>query len=286
MNFLKKHKNKIIIAAYVIALLVIVFIWGGNAPSSRGLDGIDRTSGITFSSKKHSDVSDAYGNKDSDTPPPSASPEQSAAPTKAAATPKPTAVSKNTDKSSEEGDIAYSEANGMDIDEETGMDEYLTEPVPEGRPVPQDEQNVVVTDTALKCTLAVRCDTILDNMSWLDSAKRSLVPSDGVIFAEREVIFYDGESVFNLLAREMRQNGIHMEFASTPMFNSTYIEGINNIYEYDCGELSGWMYRVNGWFPNYGCSRYELKPGDRVEWIYTCDLGADIGGEYAAQKGQ
>ena len=44
------------------------------------------------------------------------------------------------------------------------------------------------------------------------------------------------------------------------------------------GELSGWMYRVDGWFPNYGCSRYQLQDGDVVEWLYTCDLGADIGG--------
>lgn len=43
------------------------------------------------------------------------------------------------------------------------------------------------------------------------------------------------------------------------MYNSAYIEGINNLYEFDCGSLSGWMYKVNEWFPNYGCSRYVLK---------------------------
>ena len=57
-----------------------------------------------------------------------------------------------------------------------------------------------------------------------------------------------------------------MEFEDTPMYNSAYIEGINNLYEFDCGELSGWMYKVNGWFPNYGCSRYQLKEGDTIEW--------------------
>ena len=67
--------------------------------------------------------------------------------------------------------------------------------------------------------------------------------------------------MFNVLQREMRKAGIHMEFEDTPMYNSAYIEGINNLYEFDCGELSGWMYKVNGWFPNYGCSRYQLKGG-------------------------
>ncbi len=65
------------------------------------------------------------------------------------------------------------------------------------------------------------------------------------------------------------------------MYNSAYIEGINNLYEFDCGSLSGWMYKVNEWFPNYGCSRYELKNGDDVVWCYTCDLGYDVGGGYA-----
>ena len=61
------------------------------------------------------------------------------------------------------------------------------------------------------------------------------------------------------------------------MYNSHYIEGINNLYEFDCGELSGWMYSVNGWYPNYGCSRYQVQDGDVIEWHYTCDLGEDLG---------
>ena len=69
---------------------------------------------------------------------------------------------------------------------------------------------------------------------------------------------------------------------NTPIYNSAYIEGIANLYEFDCGELSGWMYKVNGWFPNYGCSRYRLTEGDVVEWVYTCDLGNDVGGYFVA----
>ena len=150
------------------------------------------------------------------------------------------------------------------------------------KPLPQEPQNAIISGKELICTLSVRCDTILDNIEWLDSDKVELVPKDGVIYAEREVVFYEGESVFDLLLREMKQNKIHMEFVNTPMYNSVYIEGINNLYEFDCGERSGWMYKVNGWFPNYGCSRYGLKEGDRVEWVYTCDLGKDVGSGYPA----
>ena len=181
----------------------------------------------------------------------------------------------------EQGDREYSEANGMVIDPSTGKDQYLTDPVPEGRPLPVEPQNVEFSDVTHTCTLSVRCDTILDNIDWLDPDKVELVPEDGVIFPATEVTFYEGESVFNVLQREMRKAGIHMEFEDTPMYNSAYIEGINNLYEFDCGELSGWMYKVNGWFPNYGCSRYQLQAGDVVEWVYTCNLGIDVGGYYS-----
>lgn len=167
--------------------------------------------------------------------------------------------------------------------ENADTDKYLTDPVPEGRPSPVEPQDAEITDTKMRCTLSVRCDTILSNMSKLDKDKKELVPSGGVIFYKEDVIFYEGESVFNMLLREMKQNKIHLEFVDTPIYNSAYIEGIGNLYEFDCGELSGWMYKVNGWFPNYGCSRYKLCDGDVIEWVYTCDLGRDVGGDYFSQ---
>jgi hypothetical protein len=74
-----------------------------------------------------------------------------------------------------------------------------------------------------------------------------------------------------------RGGGIHMEFSETPLYNSVSVKGINNLYGGDGGNLSGWLYRVNGWFPNYGCSRFYLADGDVVEWLYTMDLGFDLG---------
>ncbi|MPM10689.1 hypothetical protein SDC9_57023 [bioreactor metagenome] len=162
---------------------------------------------------------------------------------------------------------------------------YLTDPVPSGKPEPVEPESAEVTEKAHTCTLQVTCKTILDNKDSFSEDKLEVLPTDGVLFPETEVTFYEGESVFNVLQREMKKAGIQMEFEATPIYNSRYIGGIGNIYEYDCGELSGWMYRVNGWFPNYGCSRYQLKDGDAVEWVYTCDYGRDVGGDYAANSG-
>jgi len=165
----------------------------------------------------------------------------------------------------------------MGINPETGKDKYLTDPVPEGKPLPVEPQEMAAGDESFFVTLSVSCETILDNIKILGREKHELVPADGQILPATEVVAYEGESVFNILQRTMKQSGIHMTFRNTPIYNSAYIEAINNLYEFDVGELSGWMYSVNGWYPNYGCSRYQLKPGDVVEWNYTCELGRDLG---------
>ena len=143
---------------------------------------------------------------------------------------------------------------------------------------PVDEKTDDSTDGQLYCTLSVKCNTVLNNLHLLPAEKHGIIPQDGIIYPEQKVVFYDGESVFNVLLREMKKNKIHFEFVNTPIYKSAYIEGIGNLYEFDCGELSGWMYKVNDWFPNYGCSRHLLKDGDTIEFIYSCDFGDDIGG--------
>ena len=132
------------------------------------------------------------------------------------------------------------------------------------------------------CTFSISCATLLDNMDSIPAEKRELIPEDGWILPVQTVTFTEGDSVFDVLQAVTRENKIHMEYEDTPLYKSAYIEGIANLYEFDAGNESGWMYSVNGWFPNYGCSRYELQDGDTVEWVYTCDFGDDVGGGYAA----
>ena len=163
-----------------------------------------------------------------------------------------------------------------------GKDKYLTDPVPEGKPTPVEPEDTQVNKgKSYTCTFSIECSTILNNLDMLDPDKLEMVPSGGVILKKTTVTFYEGESVFDVLQRLCKEKGIHMEAEWTPIYNSAYVEGIHNLYEFDCGALSGWMYKVNGWYPNYGSSRYQLKDGDVVEWRYTCDLGNDVGGGYA-----
>ena len=142
---------------------------------------------------------------------------------------------------------------------------------------PTEAPTEVPTKPKNTCTITIRCDTILSNMDNLDPAKAGFVPSSGCILSTKTVEFTEGETVFDVLKRVCSAYGIQLEYSWTPMYDSYYIEGINNLYEFDCGSESGWMYKVNGWYPNYGCSGYKLKNGDSIAWCYTCvGLGADL----------
>lgn len=107
--------------------------------------------------------------------------------------------------------------------------------------------------------------------------------NNGIVYTGTH-IYYEGQTAFDLLRDAMQAAGIPMEFSKTPVYNSIYIEGIDNVYEFDFGELSGWNYKVNGAFPGYSSSEYTLSPGDRVEFIYTCDLGKDVGNDYSSSR--
>lgn len=128
------------------------------------------------------------------------------------------------------------------------------------------------------CTITIVCDTILDNTKNLNEEKAPFVPKNGTILPKTTVSFAQGDTVFEVLKRVCDATNLQIEYSYTPLYESYYIEGINHLYEFDVGPESGWMYKVNEWFPNYGCSAYTLKDGDDIVWCYTCNgLGADVG---------
>ncbi len=148
------------------------------------------------------------------------------------------------------------------------------------------------TDSELiTCTIEISCTTILNNKDMLDESKAPFVPSDGVILKKTTVQVEKGATAFDVLKKVCAENhcgdncrycqsgGIQLEYRFTPAYDSYYIEGIHQLYEFDCGDNSGWMYSVNGVFPNKGCNQYTVKNGDTIKFLYTCSLGSDIGSD-------
>lgn len=169
--------------------------------------------------------------------------------------------------------------NSQILPEKASLPDPALETAPREKPKPPKEGQP--PEPAKKqektCFLSINCSVILDNLDRLDPDKKELLPEGGVILPETEIPFTPGESVFDLLLRVTKENKIHMEYTKAPGVGSVYIEGIANLYEFDCGELSGWVYKVNGGGMSCGCSLYEVQEGDTVEWLYTCDLGRDVG---------
>ncbi len=77
------------------------------------------------------------------------------------------------------------------------------------------------------------------------------------------------------LRQVTKENKIQMEFQGKGTF--AYVQGIDNVYEFDGGPKSGWVYKVNGVAPSQGAGSYKLSAGDKLEWLYTLNLGEDVG---------
>ena len=289
IEFLKKHKYKILAAVCALAVLTGAFFAGGslgeNVPAvvkSSTYDIAIVTESTTVSQSKKEGTSPTENPTKATEK--NKSEKSTTAPTSTSqAKIEQSAVSNQTSKSSASSSSTSSKSSSHNSQSTSGtkQDKYKTDPVPEGKPQPVEPQEQEITDNTLKCTFSISCATVLDNMNILDKSKKEIIPDDGWILKPVTVTFNEGESVFDVLKQVCKENKIQLEFSMTPIYNSAYIEGINNLYEFDCGSLSGWMYEVNDWFPNYGCSRYEVKNGDVIEWQYTCDLGGDIGGYYS-----
>lgn len=116
-------------------------------------------------------------------------------------------------------------------------------------------------------SLCIRCDTVSDK-------GKAHIPSDGVMLEYTEFDLIKGDTVYDVLIRAAKSRSLRLDIRGSE--ESAYVSGINSLYEFDFGDLSGWMYRVNGVTPNVACGQYALTDGDNIEWLYTVQLGRDI----------
>ena len=132
----------------------------------------------------------------------------------------------------------------------------------------------------VRVTVLAECSTVLSHMDIIDPAVNppEVVPEDGVIIARCEVSLPEGATAFDALAAAARKQRVRVDYTGSAY--GTYVRGIGYVTEFGFGELSGWMYTVNGKFPDVSVSDRVLESGDAVEFRYTCDLGRDVGDDY------
>ena len=125
------------------------------------------------------------------------------------------------------------------------------------------------TSPAGTVTMSIRCDTIAD-----EDDRPLTIPEDGAILDNAEFTISEGETVYDILLEASKTYGIQIDNRGAD--GVAYIAGIEYLYEFDYGSMSGWMYRVNGETPEVGCQGYVLSDGDRIEWLYTKNIGKDL----------
>lgn len=121
-----------------------------------------------------------------------------------------------------------------------------------------------------ECVLQVTCSAVLGHMDQLNESAKKVVPADGIILSGT-YSFTEGDTVFDVLKKACSERNILVDYVFTPGFSTYYVKGIGQLYEFDCGDESGWMYMVNGKRPDYGCSQYEVKKHDNIVFYYTCE---------------
>lgn len=127
----------------------------------------------------------------------------------------------------------------------------------------QKQTQASVSDKTLAQT---KIETVSLSISWPGG--------EGVILGASDVKYENNDTVLDCLLKITREKKIHMEYSGVR--GAAYIEGINNIYEFDHGPESGWIYSVNGVSPSQSVGSYKVKAGDRIELIYTTDLGKNL----------
>lgn len=81
----------------------------------------------------------------------------------------------------------------------------------------------------------------------------------------------DGDTVLDVLMRVLNEHNIPY------VVDKGYVRSINELSEFDYGPGSGWMFKVNGSFPDVGADSVVVRNGDVIVWLYTTDLGRDVG---------
>lgn len=123
-----------------------------------------------------------------------------------------------------------------------------------------------VKNERITVSLSVNCKNAVD--AGYEAAEK--ISADGVILGEKSVEINKDSTVFDLL------NQCGLVIGSSSSAAGKYVYSINSLSEKDCGNKSGWIYKVNGTVVQKACSAYILNEGDAVEWIYTLNGGRDV----------
>lgn len=115
------------------------------------------------------------------------------------------------------------------------------------------------------------------NSDRQDSTTITILGPSGedTLLAETPIQITPNESVFDASVKALKASNLPFKASGSGL--TGYMVSINNLSQRDKGPTSGWLYKVNDIFPSEGPGAYKLKKGDKITWVYTVNLGKDVG---------
>ncbi|MBO1005552.1 DUF4430 domain-containing protein [Pseudogracilibacillus auburnensis] len=182
--------------------------------------------------------------------------------------------------------------------------------------VQSGENNIVITATDNEGNTATKQLTVYGDIvdGVIGTAQISVEATTiglGYIIAPEQVEIYQGENGAHVIDRLFDKHGINYDYTGShkhsfylaaiyksglitnpvipadlaelverdmERFDPADYNSVDSLGEFDFTNGSGWMYSVNGNYPNVGFADYKFKDGDVVRIRFTLAYGADIGG--------
>lgn len=129
-------------------------------------------------------------------------------------------------------------------------------------------------ENSVSCTFTINASLAAKNEE-LDKDVAALLKDDGMLANAKSITVKKGTNAGDAFKAFCKENNIVLN--SEDGEYGLFVKGIGGLDNGACGEMSYWLFKVNGEFSDVGAGSVTVNEGDAFEWIFTCDGGADVG---------
>ena len=117
------------------------------------------------------------------------------------------------------------------------------------------------------------------------TVKVSIKAIDEYWMKNKSVTIEEDSTVYDAFMEALEDSDIEQEGAKSGYIESMTKDGVT-LGEFDEGDNSGWLYKVNGDLPDVGIKDFELEDGDKILFYYTQDWkkDPDAGNRYEEEE--
>ncbi|MBE5958284.1 MAG: DUF4430 domain-containing protein [Lachnospiraceae bacterium] len=123
----------------------------------------------------------------------------------------------------------------------------------------------------IECSIEINCFELSNNPELVQEKYKKYIPAGGVVLGKITVKVLEGTTVYDILNAACKKENIAIDASFNALYKAYYVKSIHNLPEKAAGDMSGWVYTINGKSPMLGASAYKVSEGDSIVWSYTVD---------------